>query len=869
MAASQPESKLPCKLTLTKDERRVIEDARKGHATVFDPPENIEDPTTCTTIRARVLVGLLLHPEQPLAPKGLRLQHARITGRLDFTHASLTAPLQLENCLFLEGVVFADVTCPALAFPHSIFKNGFDAPRSRIENTLNLTHTTITGQLNLENTAIRVDLNLEGATLTLPPTPADTTGNHPRSVLDAGSAQIGSSLHLNNGFHAHGTVNLAGAKIGGELDCSDGTFRNPGRIALNAEDIKTSRRVFLPEGFMAEGEVLLSGAKIGGRLECRNGKFHNPGGTALNARSIETSGSVLLDEGFVAKGEVVLSGAQIGAQLSCQSGKFHNPGGTALNARSIETSGGVLLDEGFVAKGEVVLSGAQIGAQLSCQSGKFHNPGRIALKTQNVETGRGMFLNGKFEAWGAVRLAGMKINGQLNCRNGKFHNPGGTALHARSIETSGGVLLDEGFVAKGEVVLSGAQIGAQLSCRNGEICSPFGTALDAQNIETKADVYLKDGFVAEGEVVLSGAQIGGRLDCRNGKFQNSCGKALNAKSVKTSRSVYLAEEFVAKGEVVLLGAQIGGQLFCSGGKFQNPKKIALHAQNIETKADVYLKDGFVAEGEVNLDSARIGGQLNLQGGIFGGELVLAHVVALKLVDNNECWPKPDMVFLDGFQYEEIADESLVRWQDRLVWLKQQKEFVPGPYEQLAKVYRERGDAHAVRKVLIAKHKRQIQSVKRSPVRLRLTGMSKVWRRHLLPHFQWLFGGLVGYGHAPWRAAWGLAGLVFFAWVMFLCAADSNRMVPVEQPHDAAAFADATKGERVHADECTYEVEYPCFHTLWYAVDVAVPLVDLRQQSYWAPTGGYRWVMWIVIVAGWLLVSAVAIGLTFFFRGSGV
>ena len=771
MAASQPESKLPCKLTLTKDERRVIEDARKGHATVFDPPENIEDPTTCTTIRARVLVGLLLHPEQPLAPKGLRLQHARITGRLDFTHASLTAPLQLENCLFLEGVVFADVTCPALAFPHSIFKNGFDAPRSRIENTLNLTHTTITGQLNLENTAIRVDLNLEGATLTLPPTPADTTGNHPRSVLDAGSAQIGSSLHLNNGFHAHGTVNLAGAKIGGELDCSDGTFRNPGRIALNAEDIKTSRRVFLPEGFMAEGEVVLSGAKIGGRLECRNGKFHNPGGTALNARSIETSGSVLLDEGFVAKGEVVLSGAQIGAQLSCQ-------------------------------------------------SGKFHNPGRIALKTQNVETGRGMFLNGKFEAWGAVRLAGMKINGQLNCRNGKFHNPGGTALHARSIET-------------------------------------------------KADVYLKDGFVAEGEVVLSGAQIGGRLDCRNGKFQNSCGKALNAKSVKTSRSVYLAEEFVAEGEVVLLGAQIGGQLFCSGGKFQNPKKIALHAQNIETKADVYLKDGFVAEGGVNLDSARIGGQLNLQGGIFGGELVLAHVVALKLVDNNECWPKPDMVFLDGFQYEEIADESLVRWQDRLVWLKQQKEFVPGPYEQLAKVYRERGDAHAARKVLIAKHKRQIQSVKRSPVRLRLTGMSKVWRRHLLPHFQWLFGWLVGYGHAPWRAAWGLAGLVFFAWVMFMCAADSNRMVPVEQPHDAAAFADATKGERVHADECTYGVEYPCFHTLWYAVDVAVPLVDLRQQSYWAPTGGYRWAMWLVIVLGWLLVSAVAVGLTFFFRGSGV
>ena len=274
---------------------------------------------------------------------------------------------------------------------------------------------------------------------------------------------------------------------------------------------------------------------------------------------------------------------------------------------------------------------------------------------------------------------------------------------------------------------------------------------------------------------------------------------------------------------------------------------------------------------MRLSGAKIGGELNLRRGVFGNKLVLEYVVVRKLVDDAECRPERGMLFLDGFQYEEIAYGSPMVWKDRQEWLKRQKEFVPGPYEQLAKVYRARGDAHAARKVLIAKHKRQIRSVERFPVRLGPVRMSGVWRGRLSPvlFLRRLFGGLVGYGHAPWRAAWGLAGLVFFASVMFMCAADSNRMVPVEQPYDAAAFADATKGERGHADECVYEVEYPCFHTFWYAVDVAVPLVDLRQQSYWAPTGGYRWVMWIVIVAGWLLVSAVAIGLTFFFRGSGV
>jgi len=817
MAASRPESKLPD--DLTADERLVIEDAHKGHATVFDvfdPPKNIKDPTTWTTVRARILVGLLLHPEQPLAPKGLRLRYAHITGHLDFTHATLTAPLQLKNCLFLEEVVFADATCPALTFPHSIFKNGFNAPRSRIDNTLNLTHTTITGPVNLQDTSIRVDLNLEGATLTLPPNSPDNS----TPVLDATSAQIGSSLHLHTGFHAHGTVNIGGAKIGGKLSCQDGKFQNPNGTALNAQNIEANANVILSGEFEAEGEVSLSGAKIGGQLNCRDGKFRNPNGTALNAQNIETNADVFLAGRFEAEGEVSLSGAKIGGQLGCRGGKFQNPKSLALNAQGIETSGNMHLDDGFEAKGEVSLSGAKIGGQLSCRDGKFRNPSGTALGAQGIETSANMFLAGRFEAEGEVSLSGAKIGGQLGCFSGKFYNPKGLALNAESIETSGNMLFDDGFEAKGTVILWHAKIGGLLGCRGGKFQNPKGLALNAQGIETSGNMHLDDGFEAKGEVDLSGAKIGSQLSCRDGKFRN-------------------------------------------------PSGTALGAQGIETSAGMFLDGRFEAEGEVSLSGAKIGGELNLRGGVFEDRLVLEYVLVRKLMDDEECWPKPDMVFLDGFQYEEIADESLVRWQDRLVWLEQQKEFVPGPYEQLAKVYQARGDAHAARKVLIAKHKRQIQSVKRSPVRLRPTGMSKVWRRHLLPHFQWLFGGLVGYGHAPWRAAWGLAGLVFFAWVTFMCAADSNRMVPVEEPHDAAAFADATKKKGVHADECTYGVEYPCFHALWYAVDVAVPLVDLRQQSYWAPTGGYRWVMWLVIVAGWLLVSAVAVGLTLLFRGSGV
>ncbi|GEM_PF-2488840 len=180
---------------LTVHEKRVVEDAYAGRVTALDLPRNLEDPASWVAVRATVLVALLLNPEKPLTSKGLRVQQARIEGPLDFLHAGLTAPLHLEDCLFLEKVIFTDASCPALALPQSTFKNGLDAPRSRIDSTLNLPNTKITGQLNLESVFVRVDPHLEGAPLAPSPALADTIDDTP-SVLDANSAEIGGGLYL-------------------------------------------------------------------------------------------------------------------------------------------------------------------------------------------------------------------------------------------------------------------------------------------------------------------------------------------------------------------------------------------------------------------------------------------------------------------------------------------------------------------------------------------------------------------------------------------------------------------------------------------------------------------------------------------------
>ncbi|MEZ5773714.1 MAG: hypothetical protein R3D33_03085 [Hyphomicrobiaceae bacterium] len=74
-------------------------------------------------------------------------------------------------------------------------------------------------------------------------------------------------------------MRLLGADIGGNLECSSGTFRNRtpsgGGVALGADGLKTGGTVFLDDSFSAEGEVRLLGADIGVDLACMGGTFDN------------------------------------------------------------------------------------------------------------------------------------------------------------------------------------------------------------------------------------------------------------------------------------------------------------------------------------------------------------------------------------------------------------------------------------------------------------------------------------------------------------------------------------------------------------------------------------------------------------------
>ena len=61
--------------------------------------------------------------------------------------------------------------------------------------------------------------------------------------------------------------------------------------------------------------------------------------------------------------------------------------------------------------------------------------------------------------------------------------------------------------------------------------------------------------------------------------------------------------------------------------------------------------------------------------------------------------------------------------------------------------------------------------------------------------------------------------------------------------------------------------HPRFNALMYSIDVFIPIVDLRQESYWLPRyvekQGWTYViyMWFHIAFGWILTTLGVVGLT--------
>lgn len=360
-------------------------------------------------------------------------------------------------------------------------------------------------------------------------------------------------------------------------------------------------------------------------------------------------------------------------------------------------------------------------------------------------------------------------------------------------------------------------------------------SLRADRMVVKGGIFLRNGFEASGEVRLLGAQIGGNLECDNSKFSNPKGYTLNASGIFVKGSVFLRNGFEASGEVRLLVAQIDGNLDCDKGKFSNSKFNALSISGAIVKSIMFLRDTMIT-GAIDLATARVG----------------------TLVDDIACWQARGHI-LDGLHYDRIIGPTDAAM--RISWLETQRDdhlksdFRPQPWEQLIKTLREMGHPYEAAEVAIAKQKQLRKAGKiEGPVR-------KV--------MHWLYGKLAGYGHRPiWTVYW-MAAVCMFCSLAFYGGRELGVVGPSSPLiHASARFDDC--GARGEANKhywtsanCPMPPEYTTFQPFIYSLDLILPLVDLQQDSDWAPIvsnangetlwagRALRWLMWFEILFGWM------------------
>ncbi|MFI8191308.1 membrane-associated oxidoreductase [Streptomyces sp. NPDC085946] len=363
-------------------------------------------------------------------------------------------------------------------------------------------------------------------------------------------------------------------------------------------------------------------------------------------------------------------------------------------------------------------------------------------------------------------------------------------------------------------------------------------AVDLGGARVDGSVVLRECRV-RGRVQLSGAHISGGLFLERAELtaQDDSEPVLKLQRAVVEDDLS-APQLRARGEVRLNGVVVSGSVNLTGARLTRPGQVALDAQTLDVTGDVLLRNAQV-DGWVGLRGARVAGRLDLSyarlsnpgdavlrapGAVLGqlwlrrsappdGTLNLRRAQVEHLFLEPEA--VPDRVLLDGLVYTSLTPrEPAAR---RLPLLERDGDgYVPHAYEQLSAAYRRIGDDQAARLVQLAKQRRHRATL--------------AWYGRLWGHVQ---DATVGYGFRPLRAA---------GWLLSLLAVGS------------VVFA-------AHHPRALKPSEAPDFDPVFYTLDLLLPVISFGQEPAFAPEGGYQTLAYVLVLAGWVLVTTVAAGVS--------
>lgn len=416
---------------------------------------------------------------------------------------------------------------------------------------------------------------------------------------------------------------------------------------------------------------------------------------------------------------------------------------------------------------------------------------------------------------------------------------------------------------------------------------------------------LLDGAYISGTLDLTDCTIPGNLLLHGCRFE----REIHAPRTKWTSNLRL--ETCALPALDAAGATIGGQLDCEGTTFNTPKGVSLKLQGAVIKNGLFLRAA-ILNGTAHLHSAKIGGQLDCQGATFtpsrhgmalnlqgaeitgslylrprtriAGPLNLTDAHTTTLVYDGRSWPPAGSLILDGFTYDRITDPLDIN--THLDWLARGDRwggaFHPKPYKQLAKVLHDTGyeaEAQHILFTLTAKLaaqrlmeiRKQIEAARPFVPNLGLAiGLRVRLGAEIVADT--LLRIVVGYGRKPFRSIGWLVTLIALCWVFALGAWHRGDFAPnsavILQSAEWRSLTDHPNAAQHWAKTSPTGRDWESFHSLAYAADVVIPIVDLGQTEAWAPStergpwGAQLWYLrWLFIALGWIVTALGAAALT--------
>jgi hypothetical protein len=260
-------------------------------------------PTTSDpsrVVRAAFLRFLVLGGEDGCRPheKGVRISGAWITGILDLEACLVARDIGLSNCHFEAAPILRAAIINRLFLDGSSLP-GLQAERMEARGGVYLRAAQVVGEVRIREARLGGNLECDGATVRV------ARGY----ALNAGAIEVQSIFA--RGSVLDGGIDLAGAKMVADFDCTGAEISNTEGAAISAQEMDTRGGIVLRK-VRIDGEATFVASRVEGDLDCTDAVLNNPGRNALDMSRMEIEGAFFLEGDAKPNGALVLTGASIG-----------------------------------------------------------------------------------------------------------------------------------------------------------------------------------------------------------------------------------------------------------------------------------------------------------------------------------------------------------------------------------------------------------------------------------------------------------------------------------------------------------------------------------------------------------------------------